>query len=354
LKYIFLFFAVFSSEHKSDEELYLQRNQELEQRSRDLEKQEDIFQKRVRAIEKKLQNREEKLFAREQKDKNLQQREKNVLVQEESLLFQEKYLKHMQTDLFAWEQRLCARKNRVNIAGGILNVFPNEGSIKVFRDMETKNIFFKDPKCFITSELKEEIESSLKQKGEAMANMLFNCVSNCFRFPSPKSDVCFFVTRVMFSVSKAIDVDKRNKNFVSPMMYAAYIDATEAVINLIQRGAEMRAVDGYGNIALHWAAVGGHESSCKILLEAGANINSQTNTGYTALMFAVEQAHMEVVQILLENWADSKIKNNRGFTALALCKKSLQELNSAKPNCADVIKAYEAKLEGTKVILPII
>jgi ankyrin repeat protein len=141
------------------------------------------------------------------------------------------------------------------------------------------------------------------------------------------------------------------------MMYAAYIGATEAIKNLIQRGAEMRSKDGYGNIALHWASVGGHESSCNMLLDAGANINSQTNTGYTALMFAAEQGHMEVVQILLGNWADSKIKNKRGFTALALCKKSLQELNylnSEKLSCADVIKAYEAKLEETKGKLPII
>lgn len=347
-----LLFAVFSSEHKNDEEIYLQRKQELEQRSRDLQKQEDIFQKRVRGIEKMLQNREEKLFAREQEDKNLQQREKNLLVREESLLFQEDYLNQMQIDLYAWEQRLCARKNKVKIAGGILNVFPNEGSIKVFRDMETKNIFWKDPKNLIPVELKKEIESSLKQKGETLPNELFDCVS-IYVLP-PDDETRLFVTRLMFSISKTINVDKRNKDNVSVLMFAVYLDATEVVMNLIERGAEMKAVDKYGNIALHWAAARGHVSSCQILLEAGAHVNSQTNTGYTPLMFAAERGHIEMVQILLGNWADSKIKNNRGFTALTLCTKSLQELYSAKPTCADLIKAYEAKLEEKKVIFPII
>ena len=48
---------------------------------------------------------------------------------------------------------------------------------------------------------------------------------------------------------------------------------------LIKRGAKVNVVDTSGSTPLHWAVLGGHVESVKLLVAAGANTNATDSTG---------------------------------------------------------------------------
>lgn len=197
----------------------------------------------------------------------------------------------------------------------------HDSSVKVFLDLETKEIFRED-----RNEL-AEIKIIDMQKENPMSNSPFGCIFGWnFLEANP------FVNDMLFLMSESIDVDKRMKNNRTPLMIASLFGADKAVAKLIERGARVDAFDNERYTALHYAVYFGSINSCKILLEKGANVNFQNKFG-TPLMRASRYGDVEVVDLLLAFGADSKIKNNFGDTALQL----------AKGCCWDIIKAHEAK-----------
>ncbi|MBT3594483.1 MAG: ankyrin repeat domain-containing protein [Verrucomicrobia bacterium] len=73
---------------------------------------------------------------------------------------------------------------------------------------------------------------------------------------------------------------------------------------------------GKGDNALGLAAVFGHASVSKALIDAGADLNGKNNDGSTPLHMAAFLCRTEIVQMLLEKGADRSIRNNTGTTAL--------------------------------------
>ena len=93
---------------------------------------------------------------------------------------------------------------------------------------------------------------------------------------------------------------------------------TEAMKALINAGADVNAKDNDDETALMWAAESGHAEAVKILINTGANVNAKNNDGYTALMLAAINGNAETIKILLNAGADVNAKNNNGGTALIL------------------------------------
>lgn len=227
-----------------------------------------------------------------------------------------------------------------------LNMFPNDSSVQIFRDMETNEISWEDPNQLIEIERKEKIESSLLLEGEEMANHLFDCFSNWF----PPTEIHPFLKELIFTMSKSVDVDRReNKHNRTPLMLAVQYDI-DAVLNLIKRGSEIGSIDKYGWTALHYAASNccyrnGDVLSCimcKLLLQSGANVDARTENCSTALMFAAVLNYVEVVKILLQHGADKKIRKKWNRQTA---------LDYAKPNCANIIKAHETTIESNCCII---
>jgi hypothetical protein len=97
------------------------------------------------------------------------------------------------------------------------------------------------------------------------------------------------------------------------------------VRDLIERGADLEATDGFGCTALAHAANAGHLEVVQALLEAGADPNHASRKGNTPLMMAVQcptvqrQEHRaEVARALLAGKADPNVMNKRKETALDL------------------------------------
>lgn len=66
----------------------------------------------------------------------------------------------------------------------------------------------------------------------------------------------------------------------------------------IKMGADVTVRDYHDFTCLHYAAMWGWASICKLLLNSGADINVTNLTGKTPIMFAVEQCHTTCVRFL--------------------------------------------------------
>merc|ERR1712098_511048 len=223
--------------------------------------------------------------------------------------------------------------------GGKLDVFPNKSSVKLFCDMETNEFSWKDPNELIGIEKKQEIASSVRQKGKAMSNSLFYCFSD---WPSIPPGANPFVKELMGAICRHVDVDKKGEHNQTPLMLFCQFGAEKAVSKLIQREANTRAVDKNGRTALHFAAKIGSSSVCNVLLRNGANINAETRCRETAIMMAAVNGKEEVVKFLLQNYADTRITDIFG--------KSARQLATTN-DCADIIRAHEAKNYSKCIIL---
>jgi hypothetical protein len=147
---------------------------------------------------------------------------------------------------------------------------------------------------------------------------------------SESNNSILFAKKLMFAVAENVDVTRRareNGFMETPLTLAAKIDDEASVYKLIDRRADIEAVDGRSWTALHWAADNGLESSCKALLKRKANVNAQNNRGNTPLLLAAKgvwgslgrkNGLPNVVRLLLEAGADAKMKNNSNETALQL------------------------------------
>ncbi|HEX8352357.1 MAG TPA: ankyrin repeat domain-containing protein [Pyrinomonadaceae bacterium] len=94
--------------------------------------------------------------------------------------------------------------------------------------------------------------------------------------------------------------DEANDNVKgrTPLMLAAFRGDTAAVINLLERGAEVNARDKDGDTALMFAAYRGHALVVALLLQYGANVYARARNGWTAKKAAQSGLHHQIAETL--------------------------------------------------------
>jgi ankyrin repeat protein len=98
---------------------------------------------------------------------------------------------------------------------------------------------------------------------------------------------------------------------------AAYFGREQVVRALLSGSADFKAVDSDGLNALHAAAVAGHSSIARLLLDRGIAVNERGLTdGMTPLANASVRGHLEVMQLLLAARADVNLADSGGNTPL--------------------------------------
>lgn len=136
---------------------------------------------------------------------------------------------------------------------------------------------------------------------------------------------------------------------------AAITGDQEAVVSLIEKGANPNARDNMGRGALLWAILKEHtkiaeilikagadvnltdgenvfsplllavfkrnQKLIRILIDAGSNVNGADNEGWTPLHEAVTNKQTEIIRLLISSGANAEIKDNEGFTALSIASK---------------------------------
>ncbi len=101
-------------------------------------------------------------------------------------------------------------------------------------------------------------------------------------------------------------------------------------------GADPTAREEDGSTPLHSAAVWGHASVVKILLDAGAKPDARSKYGCTPLHRAAGEGHASIVEALLAAGADPAARNEEGKTPFDVISSKLKrtkvywELNDAR------------------------
>ncbi|MET0625374.1 MAG: ankyrin repeat domain-containing protein [Pyrinomonadaceae bacterium] len=84
----------------------------------------------------------------------------------------------------------------------------------------------------------------------------------------------------------------------TPLMLAAFRGDAAAVVNLLERGADVNARDADGDTALMFAAFRGHGLVVALLLQYGANVYARARNGWTARRAAQSGLHQQIAETL--------------------------------------------------------
>ncbi|WP_234648435.1 ankyrin repeat domain-containing protein [Dyadobacter sp. CY356] len=119
-------------------------------------------------------------------------------------------------------------------------------------------------------------------------------------------------------IQNGADIDELDEKKDSPLVIAAYKGYNQIVKILLEKGADVSAVDpGMKATALHAAAYAGRTEAAKLLVDFHIDVNKQgPYNGYTALHDAIWQNNIEVVKVLLDAGADLNLLSNDGKSAL--------------------------------------
>jgi ankyrin repeat protein len=84
-----------------------------------------------------------------------------------------------------------------------------------------------------------------------------------------------------------------------------------------EKQAFLDSQNEYGNTGLHWAAMNGHLTVVKVLMEAGASPALANDKNYVPLDLAGLNDHVEVVDYFLAQSSKLEAKNDEGLAAAA-------------------------------------
>src|SRR5690606_1285666 len=113
------------------------------------------------------------------------------------------------------------------------------------------------------------------------------------------------------------DPNERSEEGQTALMLAARNGRPDAVRLLIERGADVNAVEPFRNqTALMWAAGEGNAEAIHLLVDHGAELEARSAGGFTALLFAVRDAQLDAVDALIERGANDDAVAPDGASAL--------------------------------------
>ncbi|XP_004694005.2 PREDICTED: B-cell lymphoma 3 protein [Condylura cristata] len=118
-----------------------------------------------------------------------------------------------------------------------------------------------------------------------------------------------------------VDLEARNYDGLTALHVAVYTECDEAVLLLLERGADIDAVDIKSGRSPLIHAV---ENNClrivQLLLQHGANVNAQMYSGSSALHSASGRGLLPLVRVLVRSGADSGLKNCHNDTPLMVAR----------------------------------
>ncbi|TVY89821.1 Serine/threonine-protein phosphatase 6 regulatory ankyrin repeat subunit B [Lachnellula willkommii] len=102
----------------------------------------------------------------------------------------------------------------------------------------------------------------------------------------------------------------------TPLHLAAFVGQIDAIYTLIDYGADVDCLDGYGLTPLYHALFGRSLQAVKALLDAGANISSRDGSGTTHFIGALMIGNAEIIDELLHRSVNVTMTNIYGRSAL--------------------------------------
>lgn len=101
-------------------------------------------------------------------------------------------------------------------------------------------------------------------------------------------------------LEKGAQVDQKDNDGMTPLMYAAEYGRSDIVQLLIQHGAQVNQQDKSGCTPVMSATMHGHSDIVKTLLDKGVPVNQENSIGVTLLATAALFGHIDIVRLLLQ------------------------------------------------------
>jgi ankyrin repeat protein len=102
----------------------------------------------------------------------------------------------------------------------------------------------------------------------------------------------------------------------SALHYACLYGKSEAVLKLIEWGANVDLKDASGWTALDWAIDNGYIDIVQILITNNADVNSKDPNNMHSLDWACIKGHKEIAELLISNGAEINLVSTKGLTPL--------------------------------------
>ncbi|XP_059489715.1 uncharacterized protein LOC132204878 [Neocloeon triangulifer] len=120
-------------------------------------------------------------------------------------------------------------------------------------------------------------------------------------------------------ISNGLDINVRADFNETPFTLAAYFSNEKMCRYLVDRGADLSAVNSEGNDALHLACINGKFENVKYLIGLnGFSVEKKGENGRTALHWAAFRGHVTMIKFLLSKGADVNALDNDYNTPLTL------------------------------------
>ncbi|CAL1528391.1 unnamed protein product [Lymnaea stagnalis] len=127
---------------------------------------------------------------------------------------------------------------------------------------------------------------------------------------------------VKMLIQSDTDINKKDKDGLTPLMHALEAKNTKLIELLIEHGADCEEKTSQGMTYLMLAAVKGLTDIAEMLIDNNANVNATNKIGSTALMIASLHGHADIVAMLMQKGADAGYRNKDGMDALMCASKN--------------------------------
>lgn len=115
-------------------------------------------------------------------------------------------------------------------------------------------------------------------------------------------------------LAKHGDIFATNNKSQSPLSLA--LNAGGLIMDWLVTSQTIKATDGSGNTALHYAAEWGLRSAISVLVQKGAALEAKNANGETPLFSAAKSDKAEVIDLLVSEGAKVNVRDNLGSTPL--------------------------------------
>lgn len=112
------------------------------------------------------------------------------------------------------------------------------------------------------------------------------------------------------------DLEVRNANGNTPLIFASCIGDRKVVDLLIRNGANINTTGCKGMTALMEAAKNGFSDVVACLASKGADVNARDEDGWTPLMYALHNGEAGAALVLIHKGADLHATNKAGTTIM--------------------------------------
>ncbi len=154
-------------------------------------------------------------------------------------------------------------------------------------------------------------------------------------------------TGVAQALQDGADMEARDENGLTPLMWAAQQMNPAVVALLLERGANPRVCDNSGWTPLHCAASSGSLEGLEKLLDAcGDDVNAVNSDGETPLLVAIRMQRADIARALVSARADINIRGKDGRNAVDLARaEKLHDLGRELLDLGGVAHLYHTLMD---------